>query len=215
MSQQSTDKNPPDKEIYGLKKAITTAWEELNRKQPDEVIKNTLCILGETSKEYQLKFLNENYTIKIDTQTVETENGEQFNNLFVIGIMLHYMTHAQDKPLTNNFISFRELWGGQEYYYAFNNRVLKQLTEYFHDNPESLLKTGEKLGGEKIKKGEYGIKIPALPRVPIYILFWAGDDEISPSANVLFDTTANDQMETEALVWLTVAMVSELRKCRK
>ena len=70
-------------------------------------------------------------------------------------------------------------------------------------------------GNEDITKGDYGISIPALPRVPLTILFWAGDDEVQPSANVLFDSSANEHMETEALVWLAVATVSELKKADK
>jgi len=86
--------------------------------------------------------------------------------------------------------------------------------KYFKDKPEFLVEAGRALGGEKLKKGEYGISIPALPRVPLTILFWAGDDEVEPSANVLFDASANKHMETEGLVWLSIATVGDLRKMK-
>ena len=201
-----------EKEIYGLEKAVNTAWDELEKQAPDDVVKRTQCLLGENSRSYVISFVGQEYTIKVEDKIVLTQEGEQFFNLFIIGILLHYMTHAQDKPLANKYISFRELWGGNEYFYAFNNRVMKPLLEHLNEKPERLIKFGEGIGGEKIDKGEFGVTIPALPRVPITILYWSGDEEVEASANVLFDESANEQMETEALVWLSIATIGELRK---
>jgi hypothetical protein len=215
MPNDNTTKEENNNEIYGLKKAITTAWDELIKKSTDDVVKRTLCLVGESSSNYIINFLGENYLIKTDEKIIETQSGDQFHNLFKMGILLHYLNHAKEQPLANKLISFRELWGGQEYYYAFNNRVLVPLVETFGNNAEQFVKAAEALGGEKIDKSEYGFKIPALPRVPVNILLWTGDEEVDGSANVLFDATANDQMETEALVWLAVAAVSELKRNTK
>jgi hypothetical protein len=215
MPTQTTnnDLKQTDEEIYGLKKAVQTAWEELEKLSIEEIIKKTMCIMGETSKTLILPFLNKQYSINIESQKIETKDGEEFFNLFYIGIMLHYLTHAQDIPLTNKYNSFREFWGGQEYYYAFNNRVLVPLVNAFGKEPDKFIQAAGNLGGEKVEKGEYGFWIPGLPRVPVYILLWTGDEEVDASVNVLFDGSANKQMETEALVWLAVATVSELKKC--
>jgi len=199
------------KEIYGLEKAVATAWNTLTNQGIDEVVNRTLCFLGESSDTFTIRFLGEDYNVQFKDRAITLSNGRAFHNLFKIGILLHYLVHAQDKPITNKLISFRELWGGNEYYYAFDNRVLKPLTSYFAKQPELLIAAGHRLSGEAITKGDYGISIPALPRVPLTILFWTGDDEVQPSANVLFDSSANEHMETEALVWLAVATVSELK----
>lgn len=201
-----------DEELYGLEKAVASAWETLANQSADEVVKRSQCMLGDTSNSYLIRFLGEDYTIKPNEKIILTSAEKPFFNLFKIGIILHYLVHAKNLPLANKLISFRELWGGNEYYYAFNNRVLKPLTSHFGDKPELLMKAGTALNGERIDKGEYGLTIPALPRVPLTVLLWTGDEELEPSANILFDTSANDQMETEALVWLSIAAVSELKK---
>jgi hypothetical protein len=210
-----SDQYPPNDEIYGLKKAVQTAWNELAEQPIEEIVKRTMCITGETSNSLILSFLNEQYLINLETQTIETQDGEQFFNLFYIGIMLHYLTHAKDMPLAEKYLGFRELWGGQEYFYAFNNRVLVPLVDTFGKYPENFVQAAHNLGGEVIEKGEYGFRLPGLPRVPVYVLLWTGDEEVNPSANVLFDSTANQQMETEALVWISVATVRELKKMLK
>jgi len=204
--------NERDEEIYGLTKAVEMYWETLSKQNVEDIIKRTHCIMGETTNSILINFLGEDYTVIFDEKTIKTSEGKQFFNLFIIGIILHYLVHAKDEPVKNQLISFRELWGGNEYYYAFNNRVLKPLTDYLKDKPELLLSFGEKSGGEKIEKGEFGVRIPALPRVPVTILAWSGDEEVEASANFLFDISANQQMETEGLVWLAVATVSELKK---
>lgn len=212
-----TDENAEgleDKEIYGLKKAVETAWDTLNNQSPEDIIKRTLCLLGESSNTLMIQFLGTDYTIQLKERSILTSDGKPFHNRFIIGIILHYLIHAKNIPLGNKFISFRELWGGNEYYYAFNNRVLKPLTELFGDKAELLIKAGGALGGQKIEKGEAGITIPTLARVPVTVLVWGGDEEVQPSANVLFDASANEQMETEGLVWLSIAMVSEFKKIK-
>ena len=111
MSKNTINGIQNEEEIYGLKKAIETSWDALSKQSPDEVVRRTQCLLGENSKSYVIPFLGQEYTLKLEDKTVETQDGNQFFNLFVIGIILHYMTHAQDKPLANKLISFRELWG--------------------------------------------------------------------------------------------------------
>jgi hypothetical protein len=201
-----------DEAINGLEKAISTAWAKLAQQKPDDIISRTQCILGESSSSFVVPFIGDEFQIDIENKNVTDSNGKEFFNLFKIGIILHYMTHAKDMSLKSKLISFRELWGGNEYYYAFNNRVLKPLIQNFSEKPEQLLQAGQSLGGHEIKEGEVGLTIPALPRVPVTVLLWTGDDEVAASANVLFDATANEQMETEALVWLAVAVVSDLNK---
>ena len=211
MSKKTTAQAPGDNDIYGLKKAVANSWAAIVDLTIDEMVKRASCILDKESKKMILPFFGRQYSIDITSQVITTAENKTFNNLFQIGIMLHYMAHAQNIPLKNQLISFRELWGGNEYFYAFENRVLKPLIAHFQTKPEDLINAGLKLSGKKIAKGEYGVVIPALPRVPITILFWSGDDEVAASANVLFDASANEQMETEALVWLSIATVGELK----
>ena len=190
---------------------METAWDTLATQSVDEIIERTSGLFGENADTFIVRFLDVDYILNPSERMITTSDGEPFYNLFKIGIILHYLVHAQNQPLTNKLISFRELWGGNEYYYAFNNRVLKPLIGYFSEKPELLIKSGCALGGEKIEKGEFGVSIPVLPRVPITVLLWTGDDEVQASANMLFDASANDQMETEGLVWLSIATVGELK----
>ena len=95
VSQNQTN----DDEVHGLEKAISTAWNELKDQTPDEIIQRTQCILNETSNTFLIKFLGEDYIIDPANRVVKTSNGDQYFNLFKIGIILHYMTHAKNIPL--------------------------------------------------------------------------------------------------------------------
>ena len=208
-------KSQADDEIYGLNKAIATAWSTLAAQPTAEVITRALCAAGNSPDAILVQFLGQKYTVIPREKTILASDGNEHFNLFHVGIILHYLVHAKNQPLANKLIGFRELWGGNEYYYAFNNRVLVPLTDYFGERPKLFMESGKSLGGEPSGKGEFGLTVPALPRVPVTVLLWTGDEEVPPAANVLFDASANEQMETEALVWLAVAMVSELKKADK
>jgi hypothetical protein len=50
-------------------------------------------------------------------------------------------------------------------------------------------------------------RIPALPRVPVALLWWDGDDEFDPRADLLFDATASHHLTTDGCAvlgsWIT------------
>ena len=54
-----------------------------------------------------------------------------------------------------------------------------------------------------------------LPRVPVYLLFWDGDDEIPASANLLFDTSVPAYLETEQMAMLGELVTDRIVSCAR
>lgn len=67
------------------------------------------------------------------------------------------------------------------------------------------------LGGEKLGYGDCAVKIYSLPLVPITIVLWSETSEFPASANILFDSSADNYLSTEQIVMLSELTVTRLR----
>ena len=71
------------------------------------------------------------------------------------------------------------------------------MTRFFGKEPGLLVRTSQRLGAQSSDMGDTAVIIPAFPRVPITMILWHGDEELSPQLNLLFDANIMDYLETE------------------
>lgn len=113
-------------------------------------------------------------------------------------VVLNYLGRADGTHLSGDLISFRELEGGRAFHQAFTRYTISRLAELaVEDDFEIVRRACSKLGGDFIEIGDVGARVPFLPRFPVTVILWAGDEEINSSANILFDRTANHYLHTE------------------
>jgi hypothetical protein len=193
--------DPPDFDRLGLSRS----WDDFYALDPTEIAKKAGVEFNEAAGEIYIPFYEDQYKIKLPERVVRgRESGRELNPFFTV-IIIHYLVGAQDVPLGKKLISFRELYGGSVYYDAFYNRAVKALAATFGENPDLLVKASEKLNPKTIEKGDCAVEIAVLPKLPLTVIIWKGDEEVAGSANILFDSTANNHLPTEDL-----AAVSEL-----
>lgn len=113
-------------------------------------------------------------------------------------LVLHYLAMATGKPLTGELIDFRQLPAGLSYHASFNSRVTRKLLNAFaNDDGTHLFNAARALDVERVDYGDVGLKIWALPRVPVIIAFWVADEEFPANMSILFDSTISDYLSTE------------------
>ena len=176
--------------------AFENAWKELVGQDFSEVAKRSDTEFDESDRVFRIKFMGDDYLVKPEEMTVVTTDGE-FTNPFYAFLIVHYLIGAKDVPLADEMITFRELYGGDVYYLAFKNRAIEIIRKEFESRPEELVKRGLEMGGEEAGMGDYSVRIPVFPKLPITIVMWLGDEEVPTSANILFDKTAGEHLHTE------------------
>ncbi len=165
-------------------------------------------------KVFALPFINEKYNITHPQGEVKGEEEGEVNIIFQI-LYLHYLSDASGMPLKKDWISFKELPGGQIYITPFQNRAVKPFTKVFGNQPESFTRAAENLGGEKAAYGDYSYVLPVFPRVPVMFVLWQGDEEFPASGTILFDATAGSYLPTEDYAMLSGLLVSKLKAALK
>jgi hypothetical protein len=144
-----------------------------------------------------LKYLNQDYRINVPTADVSPVDSKQSISLRDKILILHYFTQAKGTPSPRKQITYRDLPGGMVYYPTFIKRTIKPITDCFGKDSTLLRQAGKPLGARQGEFGDASLIIDAFARVPITIVLWQGDNELTPQANLLFDANIGDYLESE------------------
>jgi hypothetical protein len=174
-----------------------------------------LYIADQGKNNIQISFLNHLYNIRMPEATFSQLGSPAPVEVRDKILMLHYLLTASGRPLSGELIGFQELGAGLVYYPTFAQRVIQPLIIYFGKTPEKMLELAGPLGGTKSALGDYAVTIPAFTRVPLTMIFWRGDDEFPPNANILFDRLVLDYLPLEDLIVLCQTIVWKMVKSLK
>jgi hypothetical protein len=199
--------------MNGYKEAYRIACEGLKKKQPEEIAINTGATFDCKNYCLIIKYLNSEYSISCSTGEVTNLDSKEQVTVNVKVLILHYLINADGKPLSGNFISFKEISGGGSIYFqTFQKRAIIPLINTFSKDCTSLYYANKKLGGEKDKFGHASVTIKIFPKVPVTYVVWQGDEEVPDSGTILFDESISGYLPTEDIVLAASYGTYELMK---
>lgn len=135
--------------------------------------------------------------------------GEELDDLQQ-ALLLYYFTNADDTPLSGSWISFAELSGGRFYAQAFQGYTGHELARAFQNDLSGFERAATSLGGIRQTLGDASFAYLALPRAPLLVIFWQGDEDFTSTCQVLFDASANHYLPTDAYAILGSTIVHRL-----
>jgi hypothetical protein len=117
-------------------------------------------------------------------------------------ILLHYLIHADGSPLSDKWVGYKDIPGGLLYSGVFARRVTEPLARKFGHSAKQFQEVGIASGGIPAGVGDASFTLPALPRIPLQYVFWEGDEEFPPSAQLLFNASVDHYLPLEDMVVL-------------
>lgn len=130
-------------------------------------------------------------------------------------LLLDYLKLGDGTQPTGRWIGFRELPDGGFYWRTFQGYSGDQLVRDLAGDVAAFQRAAEKLGGVSLDIGDAAYAFRALPQLPMAVVWWAGDEELSASASVLFDETASHYLPTDGLAILGRMLCRKLAKLGK
>ena len=158
-----------------------------------------------------LSFIHDDLMVRTqpEVEVIRSQTGEPIPLAERI-IVLHYLLTARGASLRNDLVTFREVPGGAFYYPAFLKRARDPLVRAFGPRPERLASCGRQLGAELADLGDVSITLRPLPRLPLTVVLWKGDDEFTPEGSILFDSSVGSYLPTEDIAMLSGMVVYRL-----
>ena len=156
------------------------------------------------NKNIQVRFLSDEYSVDVKNKRILSLACNVSAKAHVSILILHYLRQKfRGLPqVSSEWISFKQLEGGEGYYSAFSKRVISPILRKYGSNPEPLLELIEHSKAKRAQIGDYSLVLDAFDDVPLLITLWKADDDFGPEANVLFDKSIKDIFCTEDIVIL-------------
>lgn len=198
--------------VDDFKNTLEIAREAFKEKDPKMIALNSGAVYQVEAKGsfLELPFLNRKITITWPEGEVIAPEGTKELSLQEQGLILHYLIQATGAPLTNTWITFREIPSGEFYYSAFTKRAKDPLVQTFGPNPGLLTELGTGMGGIRREEGDASLCFQVFPKIPVCLILWAGDDEFPPDGNLLFDSSISQYLSAEDIAVLSGTVVYPL-----
>jgi len=143
---------------------------------------------------------------------------------FQQALLLYYLITADGTPLTGKWVSFADLPDGRMYNAAFQSYSGDEIVKAFEpvgrigpassgifDNPLHAFEQACLVcGGERVEVGSASFVFQALPRVPLMVTFWLGDEDFPSSCRILFDESARHYLPIDACAILGSMLTRKL-----
>lgn len=162
-----------------------------------------------TGNRWTLPVLEASLTVDLDDGDVRTPEADPIGLWWKI-LVLHYLSVTKRPKEDPRVVSFAELPSGRTYAPVYHGRVIERLCRTVARNRESLLHAGEAIGGGIGQGGDLALDFTPFPRVPLRLVWYAGDEELAPSAVLLLRRNIESFFCIEDIVVLSERIVSRL-----
>ncbi len=178
-------------------------WEALRGRDPATISANAMVRFDEARRAYRVPFLDIELLCFLDEGRIEPARSSDHHRLSfeLVLAVLHYLLEAQMKPLLGEWVSEKDVPGGELFFRGPHAIPTDRLLSVFGMNPELFRLAAERLGGTPVPMGDAGYRLWAFPRVPVLFLLWKGHDEFEPVLHVRFDRGITEQIQTLDTLW--------------
>lgn len=134
---------------------------------------------------------------------------------WITGPVLNYIIEGAGKPVSGQWVAFRELKGGMDWLRFFTHKCekpLKKVADTYTDLFEDMLHI---FNGKKVEnhyESDISLVLHPLPLLPMLICYWKPEDGLESSLNLFFDKTAGDNLSVEFIYSLGTGLVTMFEK---
>lgn len=165
---------------------------------------------GEAAGEFQLSVWNQPVVVTFPGFQAFQAASREVLPAFNSALLLYYFNTADGAPLGGQWVSFTELPNGRFYTKAFQGYTGTELTRAFQHRMDAFVQAAEILGGASQALGDLSYEFQALPRVPVLVSCWRGDEDFPPSFKILFNSSASHYLPTDAYAILGSSITRKL-----
>lgn len=185
-------------------------WEDIELRDIEKVCEKASAI-NRSSTGLLLPFLNEYLLVDIRNKSLfrQSQEGlERIDNPLLGLLCLVYLLNVSSEPLSQEMISVHEL-KTSHFFKGPHELKVRPLLERYGNDLDGFKKTAERVGGEAIDMADAGYKFSVFPKVPLYYLFWEGDQEFGSTLSILFDRSVEHHIAADA-IWGIVNLMSDI-----
>lgn len=153
--------------------------------------------------------------VSVTYPAYEVSIGDEAAPTHIAALVVYHLALSDGSLPTGTWISFADLPDGSFYVSAFRGYTGGPIVRCFSPDGRRLRHAVARLGGATLPGlADRAWRIPALPRMPLALLWWDADEEFEARAELLFASNAPHHLNTEGCAilgsWLTSLLVSAI-----
>lgn len=129
-------------------------------------------------------------------------------------VLAYYFYTSDGAPPTGQWVSFADLPDGRMYNRAFQGYSGDELVKAFQLDVNTFRVACEKGGGVVAEIGDAAYHFRALPRLPLLVNYWSGDEDFPSSCKILFDRSVSHYLPTDVCAILGSMLTRKLIRLR-
>ena len=165
--------------------------------------------LGPNRGELHIPFWDDVCILSFPELIGYNNHDDQLPN-FQQALLLYYLLTADGTPIKNNWVSFADLPDGRMYNAAFQGYSGDEIVKAFGFDLEAFMSACLHAGGKPVEVGSASFTFQAMPRVPLMLTYWLGDEDFPSSCKILFDESACYYLPIDACAILGSMLVRKL-----
>lgn len=183
--------------------ANESLWQQLLKLDGQETSQRAKCRYLPNPQRYIISLLNSEYIVNLSEKKVLLAESSSQAGFAEELCILKYLINSKDLPIANKLSAAQALPGGQFFFRGPHKLPTEKLEEVFGQHPKWLYDIMDEFSAKRSEFGDASIELYVLPRIPLTIVIWQGDEEFGARASILFDETAAAQLPLDAL-WAAV-----------
>jgi hypothetical protein len=139
---------------------------------------------------------------KVSTAGISDPSGNRPSHSVSVLLSRYLLMCPKNTPLDESWVSYKDFKDAGPFAGGFRSNAEVPLERRFGSNPAELQKRCEALGGISVADDfpyEVAMRLPALPKIPILMLFNGADNEFPARCSMLFERRAEKYLDMECL----------------
>lgn len=175
---------------------------------PEEAAQRLNILYDAIAKKFQFRFMGHLYEAdypEFDVRVLDKEDAGKdllMNSLPAKTFLLRYLLKGQYIQSSGRFMTFREVpTYGELYIQPFTGRCIKRLTYGFGYKLKAFSEAMEQIpGAVRISMGDVAYEFELVNGYRMRFIFWEGDEEFPPSAQILYSDNFQFGFHAEDMV---------------
>lgn len=163
---------------------------------------------------FTVQLLNSTYRIAWPEYAITADREDAFalTNLPCQTFLLRYLLEGRQAALSLGYKTFREMPWGELYITPYTGRCLTRAAFTFGTQVPAFAAACERMGGEKLPRGDAGYGFGFLGGYRMQIMIYAGDEEFPPSSQILYSDNFASGFSAEDRVVAGDILISAIRQ---
>jgi len=207
--------NSSEKELFRWADQLPDAlWDDVRRRPPKEAAEAVGAV--REGDIFNIDLIGETFAVDPAAQQIANLSRPDDRVDYQAGVvLLTTLAHSKGVPPSGRMAVPQELPGGRMFFTGAHTVANGPIAKAFQNNAADFVDHAQSLGGKRIEGADVALQMPGLPQVPLYLLLWEGDSEVSARAVIGIDDRAHFHLDLSGVFALTNLLVGRLCKARQ